>query len=230
MQHKLESNPNLINNLRGFWGNFFAYGGVYVVWPLSILSITLVKTIKYLKYLIVTVFFATVVYAFKAYLPYYYFVSIFALFCIMASEWIALRKYRVFVLSGVFLLNLFSLLPLIQGIHNPLIFTGQQNDNIRKVGILSKKCIVEDNETYISTEDNRTSYYFGRPSTVYQDGMENRIAQLRSFSEGQLQNVKLIHFVRRIIPTDLELELRQKSQITVEFQNDVVLIYKDCTL
>lgn len=119
-------------------------------------------------------------------------------------------------------------MPLIRGIHNPLIFSAEQQDRIRDIGRLARLCIPGEDETYISTEDTRTNYYFGKLSKVYQDGADRRIERMRQFLEGDMDQVKLIHFRAGLLPADLEQALRSRAAYTVVYENDIALFFKDC--
>lgn len=85
-QQKLLATVNPISNLTGFWQNFFSYPGVLAVWPISIFSVFLIRKVRYLKYLILSVALFSTVYIVKAYIAYFYFVSIFPILCLMAAE------------------------------------------------------------------------------------------------------------------------------------------------
>ena len=233
LKAKLAARVDVYQNLQGFWNNFFSFPGVYTVWPFAILSTFLIKKVNYLKYVLLTVFLATLVYIFRAYTPYFYFVSIFAPICILASEWIASQKrLGKLILVAILILNLFSITLLLKGEHNPLIFgqKGHQLDEAKQVGMLAKKCIVKDDETYISTyPTGKAAYYFGRQSTAYYDGSE-MIPKMKQFLEGKAESVKLIHYSRGFFLTDknLEEQLRGEALQIIEYKDDVALLYKDC--
>lgn len=231
LKAKLAARVDAVHNLQGFWSNFFSFPGVYTVWPFAILSIFLIKKVNYLKYVLLTVLLATLVYIFRAYIPYYYFVSIFAPICILTSEWIASQKQLGrFILVTIFILNLFSVILLLKGEHNPLIFgqKGYQIDEAKQVGILAKKCILEDDETYISTyPTGKAAYYFGRQSTAYYDGSEV-IPKMKQFLEGKADNVKLIHYRKGLVDLELEKNLQNRALKVVNYNNEVVALFKNC--
>lgn len=230
---KLAAKVDVIGNLKGFWGNFFGFPGVFTVWPIAIFSIFLVKKVSYVKYVLLTVFLATIVYIFRAYTSYFYFVSIFAPICILASEWVASQKqFGRIILVTIFMLNLLSIALLLGGEHNPLIFgeKGHQSDEAKRVGLLAKKCILKDNETFISTyPTGKSAYYFGRQSTAYYDGSE-MVPKMKLFLAGKADNVVFIHYGRDFFTNkDLEKQLRGKALRIIDYKDDVVLIYKDCS-
>lgn len=230
LQRKLLATVNPISNLAGFWQNFFSFPGVLVVWPISFFSVFLIRRVRYLKYLILSVILFSTVYITRAYIAYFYFVSIFPVLCLMAAEVaIAVKKRKLLFIGGTALaVQLWGVVPLIRGIHNPLIFSAEQQDRIRDIGKLARLCIPDDDETYISTEDTRTNYYFGKLSKVYQDGADRRIARMRQFLEGDMDQVKLIHFRTGLLPTDLEQALKSRATHTVVYENDIALFFKDC--
>lgn len=231
LQRKLLATVNPISNLTGFWQNFFSFPGVLVVWPISFFSVFLIRRVRYLKYLILSVILFSTVYITRAYIAYFYFVSIFPVLCLMAAEVTIAVKKRTFLFIGgtALAVQLWGVMPLIRGIYNPLIFSAEQQDRIRDIGKLARLCIPGDDETYISTEDTRTNYYFGKLSKVYQDGADRRIARMRQFLEGDMDQVKLIHFRAGLLPMDLEQALRTRATWVITYRNDTALFFKDCS-
>lgn len=232
MIYKLSTSPNIIFNLKSFIGNFFGFPGVFVTLPFAVLSIRLFRRIQYIKYVWLTIVISTLVYVFKSYIPYFYFVSLFSSFSLVASEGIgAINSYRFrkIIFCFVLIINLVGLTPLFNKNYNTFISMGRKEDQIRKIGEFINKCGISDDETYVSTVDfGRGEYYFGRQSTIYQDGQENRIKLMVNFEKGGYENVKYIHFVKGELSKILEKKLREKSQKSVQFNNDVLLIYKRC--
>ncbi len=231
--HKLSAAVSPSVNLKGFWGNFFSFPGVFPVWLVSLFSIFLIKKIVYLKYLLLTIVICATVYIFKAYLPYFYFVSIFSLFALLAAEWLASqKKMGSMIIAVIFLINVYGLKPLFSGTPNLFVFfEGQQDDQIQQAGETAKKCITNDNETYISTADaGRATYYFGRISTLYKDGTENRIETMRWFLAGAAPQVKMIHFRKGELSSNLEGKLRQKAKKELKYGIDIVFLYKKCKI
>lgn len=231
LKAKLAANVDIIRNLEGFWGNFFSFPGVYAIWPFAALSILIIKKVNYVKYILLTTVLATSVYIFRAYTPYFYFVSIFALLCILASELIARQKQTGYViLILIVILNLNSVLSLLKGKHNPLIFgeKEQQIDRAKEVGSLAKRCIVSDEETFISTyPTGKSAYYFGRQSTAYYDGSEV-IPKIEEFLEGDANNIKLIHYRKKDLDGGLEEKLKKNALNVIQYNSDVVLLFKKC--
>lgn len=229
--HKLSTVVNPVDNLRGFWGNFFGYPGIFPTWIFSLLSIFLIKKITYIKYLLLTIAICFFVYVFKAYLPYFYFVSTAALLILLAAEsLVALKKIGWFIFFATLLFQFVSLSPLLSGVPNRFVFIGgQPNDQIQKVGAVAKKCITKDNETFISTTDaGRQTYYFGRISNLYRDGTAARILTIESFLGGGLLEVKLIHVREGEIPRTMSEKLRQKAIKIIKYQDDLVYLFKKC--
>lgn len=231
LQQKLLATVNPFSNLAGFWQNFFSFPGVLVVWPISLFSVFLIRRVQYLKYLIFSVVLFSIVYITRAYIAYFYFVSIFPVLCLMAAEATIAAKKKMFLLiaAAALAVQLWGVIPLTRGVHNPLIFSAEQQDRIRDIGKLARLCIPGDDETYISTEDSRTNYYFGKLSKVYQDGADRRIARMRQFLEGDMGQVKLIHFRAGLLPTDLEQTLRSRATWIIVYGNDIALFFKDCS-
>lgn len=232
VSHKLVATPDPLSNFKAFLSNFFTYPGVYILLPFAFLSLLRIKKVAYLKYLWVTIIVGSLVYIFKSYIPYYYFVSLFSAFAVLASEGIMVFKRnstKIVIFAIIMTLNFIGLIPFFNKNYNTFVTMGRKKDEIKKVGEIIKKCGIADDETYLSTADfGRAEYYFGRQSTIYQDGQENRIKLMMDFKKEGYGNVKYIHFVKGELNKILEKKLREKSQQSVQFNNDVLFIYKNC--
>jgi hypothetical protein len=110
----------------------------------------------------------------------------------------------------------------------PFVDTTYQPDHIKAIGELAKRCITKDDETYISTADyGRSTYYFGRPSFLYEDGAGNRIKRMEWVISGD-ERIKMIHFTEDQIPVQLEEQLDAKATRKIKYGDDVALLFKDC--
>lgn len=129
------------------------------------------------------------------------------------------------------MVNLLGTAEIFKGLHNPGLFDNNALNNARGISKIAKKCVVVDNETYISTDDPwKTGYYFGRHSTVEKDSTEARVETIRKFLLGNLSNVVLIHTSDDLIDKDMTKVLKEKSTEAINFSGETVYLYKDCQL
>lgn len=228
---KFKGEVDVIDNFLTYWGNFFSFPGVITVWPFAILSLTYMRKIWYLKYASLTTILYVVVYLLKPSGAYWYYVSIFGIISLLAAEWIARSgKWFPVILAGVFVVNLIMIVPMLGSATRPFVDTTSQPDGIKVIGETAKRCITRDDETYISTADyGRSTYYFGRPSFLYEDGAENRIKRMKWVLEGD-ERIKMIHFVEDQISDELKVALRQQAVREVRHGRDVGLLFKVCGL
>ncbi len=231
LNDKLTGRVNVGGNIVGYWNNFFAYRGVFTIWPFALLAVFLGRKIKYSKYLFLTILIYLTVYIFKSVTPFHYFVSILGPLMLLASEWISRqRSYRI-IIFVILTLNLLGLVPIFAGKNNPQIVGQDSYDQLKKVGDLAKRCLGGDDETYISTADAwRSAYYFGRRSQLEQDGTEKRIETINWFLEGKAENVKLIHFKTGEIGEIEEENLKHLAFSSIQYDRDKVYIFKNCQL
>lgn len=233
VSHKLASVPDPVLNFKTFLSNFFLYPGVFIMLPFAFLSLKKIKKTASLRYVWLVVVVATFIYVFKSYLPYFYFVSLFSSFAYLASEGTVVfknKRVKMILFAAIFVINILGLIPFFNKSHNVFVFSGEKNDEIKKIGETIRKCGISDEETYLSTTDfGRAEYYFGRQSTNYQDGLQNRIKLMEDFEKGGYLNVKYVHFVKGELKSKLEKKLIKKSLSQAHFQNDVLLIYKKCS-
>jgi len=223
---KLSSNVNIFRNIEGYWTNFFGAPGIFVTWPFIILFFRRVLQLGYSKYLLLTLLIYLFVFILRSVTPFLYFVSILGILMILSARVLSSIKYRALIVTLILIINTIPVLLILKGIHNPFLFTNlARYSQIKQIGILAKKCVIDENETYVSTADAwQAMYYFGRPSLFE----EERVEVINNFATNGNELIKFIHFQRGQISEEVQSKLESSALQKTYFNDDIVLIYKNC--
>lgn len=231
LNSKIPVHANIVNNIKGYWRNFFAYPGVVVLLPFSFIFIFFAKKYQYFKYFYPVLFLYIFIFVLKSPTPFHYLSSIYGVFLLAAAIGMShiSAKLRPTIIALIILVNILGFWRIFEGNHNPQFIDGSVPNNATAVSKIAKKCVVSGSETYISSDDPwKTAYYFGRPSTVEKDGTEARVETIREFINGKLEEVVLIHVRNDLISKEEHDELASKANLKFEFDRETVYIFKNC--
>ena len=231
LDSKIPAQANIVTNLKGYWRNFFSYPGVVILLPFSALFLFFSEKHKYYKYFCSVLLIYIFVFVLKSPTPFHYFSSTYGILLLMAAIGISHMGSRIrpAVIAIVMLINLLGFWRVFGGIHNPQFIDSFAPNNAEGISKIAKKCVVSDNETYISSDDPwKTAYYFGRPSTVERDGTGARIATIGDFLAGRLDEVVLIHVGDNLITREEHEKLSLRAHSKFLFDRETVYIFKNC--
>lgn len=228
---KLAGQANVIGNVKGYFLNFFGYPGVSTLLPFSLLTIIFMKKLHYFKYLYLVVIIYLAVFIFKSPTPFHYLASTFGIFLLLATYGLGLvgERTRPIILILVVVFNFIGFWPIFMGRRNPQFIDSSAPNNALVISKIAKKCIISDNETYISSNDPwKTAYYFGRPSTIEKDGTGARVATISDYLDGKLNQVVLIHVGDNLITNEQHAKLTEKAFSKIHLDRESVYIFKNC--
>ena len=234
LNSKITAHADVVINIKDYMRNFFLYPGVVVLLPFSLMAFFYSEKQRYYKYLYPVLIIYIFVFVIKSPTPFHYLASTYGIYLLTAAIGVSYigNKIRPSVISIIILVNFLGFMPIFGGKHNPQLFGDSYiaNNNMKEIAVLAKRCFTSDADTYISSDDVwKMTYYFGRQSTVERDGTEARVATIRDFLAGKLNEVILIHVGNDLISQEEHDRLTEKAQRRFVFDNESVYIFKNCT-
>lgn len=231
LNSKIPAHASIVNNIKGYFQNYFFYPGVVILLPFSALTVFFSEKYGYLKYLYPVVLIYIFVFVLKSPTPFHYLSSTYGILLVMAAIGMSHvnNRTRGAVIVLVILINFLGFWQVLAGYHNPQFIDSYAPNNSRAISTIAKRCVIFDNETYISSNDPwKTTYYFGRPSTIEKDGTGARVATIDDFLNGKLEEVVMIHVGNALISNEEHNKLAKKAHARYEFDRETVYIFKNC--
>lgn len=215
-----------------FTTNFFSLSGVFPACIFALFSLLLIRKKKFILPFFIIIFLFLGINVFKITSAYFY-MNFYGLMLLLSATWLgSTGRIGVFFLFVTVFINLMGGIPLLEGKHNPMLFSGlPKKDNIIASGTIAKKCLQRD-ESYISTDDPwRTFYYFGRPMLPsVEGGLWKATEATEAYLKGDLRNeVKLIHFRKGQFDQTLIDQLDRIKKQSFTFGDDFVYLFKTCS-